>query len=81
MNLLQRYERRRRWTTWFLWAVGISLALLIVTCAETHTFTIGAPVIIALVALAAYCMLASGNAAADPKAPGIRREAEEDWGR
>ena len=78
MNLLERYERRRRWTTWFLWAVGTSLALLVVICAETHTFTIGAPVIIVLVALAVHCTLASGKAATDPKAT-VRREAEEDW--
>jgi hypothetical protein len=32
-------------------------------CAEIHTFTIGAPVIIVLVALATHCMLASGKAA------------------
>jgi zinc transporter ZupT len=63
MNLLQRYERQRKWTTWFLWAVGISLALLVVIYAGAHTFTIGAPVIIVLVALAAHCMLAGGNAA------------------
>jgi uncharacterized integral membrane protein len=81
MDLLQRYERRRRRTTWFLWAVGILLALLVVTCAETHTFTIGAPVILVLVALAVHCMLASGNAESDPKAPAMRREAEKDWAR
>jgi 4-hydroxybenzoate polyprenyltransferase len=81
MNLLERYERRRRWTTWFLWAVGISLALLVVTCAETHTFTIGAPVILVLVALAGFCMLASGKAANDPKLQAVRQKAEEQWGR
>jgi hypothetical protein len=59
MNLLQRYERRRKWTTWFLWTVGILLAFLVVRCAETHTFIIGAPVIIVLVALAGFCMPAS----------------------
>jgi peptidoglycan/LPS O-acetylase OafA/YrhL len=80
MNLLQRYERRRKWTAWFLWAVGISLALLVVLCAETHTFTIGAPVIVVLVALAGFCILASGNAASDPKAQAVRREAEEHYG-
>jgi uncharacterized membrane protein len=81
MNLLQRYERRRKWTTWFLWTVGILLAFLVVRCAETHTFIIGAPVIIVLVALAGFCMLASGNAASDPKAQAVRREAEKHWGR
>lgn len=77
MNLLERYERRRRWTTWFLWAVGTSLALLVVICAETHTFTIGAPLIIVLVALAVHCMLASGDAASDPNAQAVRREGGE----
>jgi uncharacterized membrane protein HdeD (DUF308 family) len=63
MNLLQRYERQRKWTTWFLWAVGILLALLLVIFPGTDTLTIGAPMIILLVGLAVHCMLASGSAA------------------
>ena len=42
--------------------------------------TIGAPVIILLVALAVHCMLANGNAASDPKAPAVKREAQQNWG-
>ena len=63
MNLLQRYERHRKWTAWFLLAVGILLALLILMFPKAHTFTVGAPVIILLVGLAARCMFASGKAA------------------
>jgi hypothetical protein len=64
MNPFQRYERHRKWTTWFLWAVGIMLASLVVIFPGTDTFTIGAPVIIVLVGLAVHCMLASGSNAA-----------------
>jgi hypothetical protein len=63
MNLLQRYERHRKWTAWFLLAIGILLAFLIVIFPKAHTLTIGAPVIIALVGLAVHCMFASGKAA------------------
>ena len=44
-------------------AVGILLALLILMFPKAHTFTVGAPVIILLVGLAARCMFASGKAA------------------
>jgi len=63
MNLLQRYERHRKWTAWFLLAIGILLALLIVMFPKAHTFTVGAPVIIGLVGLAVNCMFAGGKAA------------------
>jgi hypothetical protein len=63
MNLLQRYERHRKWTAWLLLAIGILLAFLILIFPKAHTFTIGAPVIVALVGLAAHCMFASGRAA------------------
>jgi hypothetical protein len=36
-------------------------------------------VIVVLVVLAGFCMLASGNAANDPKAQVVRREAAKDW--
>jgi hypothetical protein len=62
MNPLQRYERHQKWTTRFLWAVGILLVMLVVIFPGVDTFAIGAPVIILLVALAVHCMLASGDA-------------------
>jgi hypothetical protein len=50
-NPLQRYERRRKWTALFLWAVGILVALPTIFLLN-DAFTIGTPVIVALVALA-----------------------------
>ena len=61
MNLLQRYERRRKWIARSLWAVGILLALLVLMFPGYDALTIGTPVIVVLVGLAVHLMLAGGK--------------------
>jgi hypothetical protein len=62
VNPLQRYERRRKSIALFLWAVGILLALLVAIFPGSDALTVGAPVIVVLVALAVHLMLVSDKA-------------------
>jgi preprotein translocase subunit Sec61beta len=62
VNPLQRYERHRKSSARFLWAVGILVALLVAIFPWKDAFTIVTPAIVVLVALAVHLMLASDKA-------------------
>lgn len=62
VNPLQRYERRRKWTALFLWAVGILVALLVAIVPRKDAFTIVTPVLVVLIALTVHLTLASDKA-------------------